>query len=819
VVDRGNNRVQEFKLTVKEGKSSGEYVAQFGTSGTGNGQFKEPQGIVLDKEGHPWVADAGNNRLQEFSLIPAGPHAAQTIYYTSTANSSYPACGEHPEWAGLPCQTQPAKQPGGTIGNLPVTTHAYNIWEELEKTTQVAGSATRTTTTTFDAAGRPKSSAISSTVGTALPTVNYEYNEATGAVEKESTTVEGKTKTITSVQNKLGELESYTDADENTSTFAYDIDGRPEKMSDGKGTQTFSYDTTTGYLSKLVDSAAGTFTATRDIEGKLLTEGYPNGMSAKYITDANGQAVGLEYVKTTHCAKTCPEVWYSDSVVPSIYGQWISRTSTLSSQGYKYDSAGRLTEVQDTPTGKGCTTRLYGYEEETNRTSMTTREPGSEGKCATAGGTTEKHTYDEANRLNDTGVAYDAFGNIIKLPAADAGGSELTSSFYANNKLASQTQNGETIGYYPDPSGRTRETVSTGKTSADVISHYAGGGDSPAWTVEQPSGHWTRNISGIDGSLCAIQTNGEAPVLQLANLHGDIIATASLSETETKLLSTNDTTEYGVPRTSTPPKYSWLGSAERATELPSGVIAMGARSYVPQLGRFLQDDPVPGGSANAYAYTYGDPVNTSDPSGESTGTPPAWAIQAGAQVAEEAVARRAAEEAAARAEAQRKIAEEEAAAAAYWAYWNSYSWVPKEEAASEGGGEEEGEEEEGEGGEPVARAASDTIACGGAPGYPHISTHAKRKGLERVNVAFGVACSAPMATLRIRVALYWNHTYVAESGYVTNHGQYWIKTFANAPCRSGLYQAWYNASGVPPGGEVQVVNNGTGWGTPVGIKC
>ena len=104
-------------------------------------------------------------------------------------------------------------------------------------------------------------------------------------------------------------------------------------------------------------------------------------------------------------------------------------------------------------------------------------------------------------------------------------------------------------------------------------------------------------------------------MLQIADLHGDIIATASLSETETKLLSTADTTEYGVPRTSTPPKYSWLGAEERPTELPSGAIAMGARSYIPQLGRFLQTDPIPGGSANAYAYTDGDPVNSADPSG------------------------------------------------------------------------------------------------------------------------------------------------------------------------------------------------------------
>jgi hypothetical protein len=45
------------------------------------------------------------------------------------------------------------------------------------------------------------------------------------------------------------------------------------------------------------------------------------------------------------------------------------------------------------------------------------------------------------------------------------------------------------------------------------------------------------------------------------------------------------------------------------------VLNMGSRSYVPQIGRFLEPDPEPGGSANAYAYTHGAPLNESDPSG------------------------------------------------------------------------------------------------------------------------------------------------------------------------------------------------------------
>jgi RHS repeat-associated protein len=228
------------------------------------------------------------------------------------------------------------------------------------------------------------------------------------------------------------------------------------------------------------------------------------------------------------------------------------------------------------------------------------------------------------------------------------------------------SENGGTLDVYLDPDGRTIETVATGETGSSIISHYMNASESPAWTEEHSSGHWTRYIPAVTG-LAAIQTNGGTPVLALANLHGDIVATAALSETETKLLSATNTTEYGVPTTGTPAKYSWLGADQRPTELPTGIVAMGARSYVPQLGRYLQTDPVEGGSADAYAYTHGDPVDETDLTGETTESgPPAWAIAGGERVAEAIVAERVAEEAAARAAAERKAAEDGAAEAAYW---------------------------------------------------------------------------------------------------------------------------------------------------------
>ncbi|MCW2573599.1 MAG: repeat protein [Frankiales bacterium] len=43
-----------------------------------------------------------------------------------------------------------------------------------------------------------------------------------------------------------------------------------------------------------------------------------------------------------------------------------------------------------------------------------------------------------------------------------------------------------------------------------------------------------------------------------------------------------------------------------------GLVRMGVRLYDPKLGRFLEVDPVEGGSANDYDYCSGDPVNCFD---------------------------------------------------------------------------------------------------------------------------------------------------------------------------------------------------------------
>ena len=81
VSDEGNNRIEELSSSGKfvrafgwdvnrPGKEEFEVCTSYckaGTAGSGYGQLKEAKGLAIDLSGNVWVADAGNNRIQEFN--------------------------------------------------------------------------------------------------------------------------------------------------------------------------------------------------------------------------------------------------------------------------------------------------------------------------------------------------------------------------------------------------------------------------------------------------------------------------------------------------------------------------------------------------------------------------------------------------------------------------------------------------------------------------------------------------------------------------------------------------------------------------------
>jgi RHS repeat-associated protein len=249
---------------------------------------------------------------------------------------------------------------------------------------------------------------------------------------------------------------------------------------------------------------------------------------------------------------------------------------------------------------------------------MTTKPPAADQSCnPSATGTTVTHSYDAADRITDAGYAYDSFGRITSVPAADAGGTALTAGYYTTDMVRSLTQGATTRTWTLDPNRRLRTRTDSGGATGTRTNHYACECDSPSWVAEDSTGsHWSRNIAGVDGDLAAIQDSAAGTTLQLANLHGDVVATASLDPAATGPLATFEASEFGIPRATPGPRYGWLGSKQRETDSLTGVMLMGVRLYMPTIGRFLQVDPVKGCSTNPYGYANQDPLNTVDLTGQ-----------------------------------------------------------------------------------------------------------------------------------------------------------------------------------------------------------
>jgi RHS repeat-associated protein len=243
--------------------------------------------------------------------------------------------------------------------------------------------------------------------------------------------------------------------------------------------------------------------------------------------------------------------------------------------------------------------------------------------------------FDSADRIAISaavaGYTYDNFGNTTSVPSNDSANHSagVTLTYQPDNQVQSITQTGFTKTFTQDPLGRTTLTVesSSGGVST-ALNFYGDSSDSPAWSVTVGN-KWSHPITDLQGSLAVI-TNGTASsraaastktltssAVQIVDLHGDVVATMDTAVGTSTLLSSTAYDEYGAvlsTSTATNPTLGWLGAQQRYMT-NAGLFLMGVRVYNPATGRFLQVDPVPGGSPSAYVYPT-NPITEYDLSGK-----------------------------------------------------------------------------------------------------------------------------------------------------------------------------------------------------------
>lgn len=488
----------------------------------------------------------------------------------------------------------------------------------------------RITHATYDAAGRPLSTTTAYGVSgvAATTSVTYTANGQTGSM------TDGKGNVSTMVYdgfNRLSELQypGHTPSAPDMEAYLYDAASNVTRFTNRSGAYIYTnydalnrptasgppaaqgqirtYDnlgrlasiyTTDGIswsasyawdaLSRLTSETGplGVMSYQYDAAGRRTRITWPDAFYAQYDRDVSGAVTAIRENGATSGAGVLASYAYNNLGQPT----GITRGDGTAT-AFGYDAAGRMSGLSHDMAGSGADVVFgYAWNPAGQIASRTVSNAAYVLAPTTGSATYVNNALNQVATINSVGVTYDENQNLT--------GALGNSYVYdAKNQLTSATIGGTAHAFGYDPGGRLYSSPGGyfQYVGAQLAGEYNGSGVLTTRHIPGP---------GLDQPVATLF--GGARVQQIADERGSVIGVADSSGA----VNINRYDEYGVPSAAN--RFQYTGQAWMAP----GLYNYRARAYAPELGRFLQPDPIGyAAGPNVYGYVGGDPVNLTDPFG------------------------------------------------------------------------------------------------------------------------------------------------------------------------------------------------------------